>query len=256
MTDPLNNNIKIPEGGFKRIVSLVPSQTELLYDLGLEDEVLGITKFCVHPFTWFKSKKRVGGTKRVNLKTIKELNPDLIIANKEENTKEDVEALSKDWPVYVSDIKDLNDAIAMIRDIGALTMKELQAANIIHEIERQFLFTKRLAFGSAIYLIWNNPIMVSGQDTFISNMMSYAGFTNLAKADRYPEYSIEELKILKPKYLLLSSEPFPFNETHKSYFEALLPGTVVILVDGEMFSWYGSRLLKAFDYFRGLHESS
>src|SRR6185437_6810940 len=112
----------------RRIISLVPSQTELLYDLGLDGTVVGITKFCVHPNEWFRNKKRVGGTKTLHLNIIEELQPDLIIANKEENTREQIETLSTAYPVWVSNIQTISDGLDMIRKVGELVGKSTEAA--------------------------------------------------------------------------------------------------------------------------------
>ena len=119
----------------KRIVSLVPSQTELLFDLGLNDKVVGITKFCVHPEGWYRTKKRIGGTKQLHIDEIKELTPDLIIANKEENVRDQIEELAKDFPVWISDVNNLDSASSMITGIGEITSRKPQAKDIIHQIQ-------------------------------------------------------------------------------------------------------------------------
>jgi len=240
----------------QRIISLVPSQTELLYDLGLNDEVIGITKFCVHPDEWFRNKTRVGGTKQLKIELIKQLQPDLIIANKEENLKEQVEELQKHFPVWISDINDLNDAYEMIEQIGLITGKETISSQIVFDIRKQFsqLPTNHSALNTS-YLIWQKPYMTVGGDTFIHSMLEAAGFRNLfAIEKRYPETNINELISVKPEMLLLSSEPFPFKQQHAEELKIFLPDTKILLVDGEMFSWYGSRLLKAPAYFKTLRE--
>lgn len=249
LTDQLGSHI-ILEHPAKRIVSLVPSQTELLYDLGLEKETVGITKFCIHPGDWFQSKTRVGGTKNVHLYKIQELGPDLIIANKEENTKEDIETLRKHFQVYVSDIITIEDALVMIKHVGLLSGTEQKAVDLIDDIQDDLpAFPK---FGlSAIYLIWKDPYMACGTSNFIDTMMSEVGLTNLIKAPRYIEISLEEIKRLSPDVILLSTEPYPFKEEQCQELEKEL-GVKVRLVDGEMFSWYGSRMKKMKSYFRGL----
>ncbi len=235
----------------KRIVSVVPSQTELLYDLGLDEEVIGITKFCVHPEKWFQTKTKVGGTKKLNSKIIHRLRPDLIIANKEENVKEQIEELEKYFPVWISDVKNPEDAECMIRDIGEITSKDEEALDIIAGIKTNF--TKLEPPGTkhkTCYLIWRNPYMTVGGDTFINSLMELSGFENIYKEQkRYPVVRIEELRIRNPEFVLLASEPFPFKQKHIDELQPRLPGTKLILVDGEMFSWYGSRLLKAPGYF-------
>lgn len=243
----------------KRIISLVPSQTELLFDLGLGEEVAGITKFCIHPEEWFRTKARIGGTKDVKTERIAALQPDLIIANKEENVKEQVEALREIAPVWTSDINTLEDAYVMIEQIGILTQKEASANRIVQNIKEGFaLLTTQLSNTkqkTCVYLIWKDPYMTIGSDTFIHEMLGYGKFTNLfAAATRYPETSITQLQELAPEMLLLSSEPYPFAEKHIQALQQSLPDTRIELVDGEMFSWYGSRLMQAPAYFCGLSE--
>lgn len=239
----------------QRIISLVPSQTELLYDLGLDNEVAGITKFCVHPGKWFRSKQRVGGTKRLNMKIIQQLQPDLIIANKEENVKEQVEELQKKFPVWISDIHNLDDAFEMIEQVGMMTGKDDTSGQLISAIKKEFSQLQPMHQPlPAIYLIWQNPYITVGGDTFIHSMMEAAGFSNLFENEkRYPEITIEQLQRLNPALLLLSSEPFPFKQKHAEELQALLPGSTILLVDGEMFSWYGSRLRYAPACFARLH---
>lgn len=244
----------------QRIISLVPSQTELLYDLGLEAETVGITKFCVHPQSWFKTKERIGGTKKLNITKIKALNPHLIIANKEENVKEQVEELAKDYPVWLTDVNSLQDALQMIEDIGALTGKQAEAKGLTVSIHEKFTGlikhkTQNATLKTA-YLIWQKPYMAAGGGTFINDMLQHCGFHNIfADKTRYPEISIEDLSVAKCELLLLSSEPYPFKQKHIDELGSQLPGTKIILADGEFFSWYGSRLLKAPGYFKKLIKS-
>ncbi len=236
----------------------MPSQTELLADLGLSDEVVGITKFCIHPEAWFRAKTRVGGTKNISLDKIRALQPDLIIANKEENVREQIEDLQKAYPVWISDIKRLEDAIAMIREVGRMIGKESKADAIVDRIEHNFdvLALSNVSEKSVAYLIWNEPIMVASGQTFIGDMLRRAGFDNVFEnaVERYPESSLEELKRLAPKLVLLSSEPFPFREKHVQILRKELPFSRIMLVDGELFSWYGSRLLKTADYLQHFKE--
>ncbi len=240
----------------KRIVSLVPSQTELLHFLGLENEVVGITKFCIHPSEWFKNKTRIGGTKNVNVEAIKALQPDIIIANKEENIKAQIEALETIAPVWVSDVNNLNDAMVMIKATGHLTNTVEKAENVIKEIITGFnqLQTPKQKLKAA-YLIWNNPYMTIGGDTFISNMLQNTGFENaFANEKRYPIVTLEQLIATNCDIVLLSSEPFPFTQIHLNALQLVLPTIKIILVDGEMFSWYGNRLVKAISYFKKLYK--
>lgn len=247
----------------KRIISLVPSQTELLANLGLDEEVVGITKFCIHPEEWFRSKPRVGGTKQLNTGIIHSLHPDLIIANKEENVKEQINELQKQYPVWVSDVNNPGDAYEMIEQIGLLAGKSEQANHIIKQISAEFSQLQTFLSGrqasnfklKTAYLIWQKPFMTAGGGTFIHSMLELAGFDNIFKElARYPEVTVDELKKAGCELLLLSSEPFPFRQKHIDELQPLLPNTKILLVDGELFSWYGSRMQKAPAYFRELHK--
>jgi ABC-type Fe3+-hydroxamate transport system substrate-binding protein len=238
----------------QRIISLVPSQTELLFDLGLTEEVIGITKFCIHPDEWFRSKTRIGGTKELKMDIIHQLQPDLIIANKEENVKEQIEELEKHFPVWVSDVNNLDDAYKMIEQIGLLTWKQQLANKIMLQAKEGFakLPTQDSQLRTA-YLIWQKPYMTVGGDTFINAMLEAAGFENIyADKTRYPEITIDELRIVNCQLLFLSSEPYPFKQKHIDELQSLLPNTKIVLADGEIFSWYGSRLLQAPAYFSNL----
>ncbi len=238
---------------YSRIISLVPSQTELLFYLGLEKEVIGITRFCVHPEEWFKNKRRVGGTKNINYKTIHQLSPDLIIANKEENVKVQIEELAKNYDVLITDVNNLADAINMINNIGELTGRTEPASILALQINKKFEMLEKISSSKKIrtaYFIWKDPYMVAGGNTFINNMMHYCGFENVfSNQNRYPQITLEEIKEHNCELILLSSEPYPFKEKHKEEIQQKLPGVKILLTDGEMFSWYGSRLLKATDYF-------
>jgi len=238
----------------KRIVSLVPSQTELLYALGLNDEVVGITKFCVHPDSWFRNKTRVGGTKNVNIQRVADLRPHLIIANKEENTREQIEELSKQYPVWVSDIANLKDAMDMILGVGQLTNKVQQSIDIADAISLKFSKLDKITTCKKVaYFIWKDPWMCAGGDTFISDMICKLGWKNVFEdRKRYPEVTLDELYCTGSELVLLSSEPYPFKQQHINDIMKVMPSAKVVLVDGEMFSWYGSRLLYATDYFKEL----
>ncbi|AOM78568.1 ABC transporter substrate-binding protein [Pedobacter steynii] len=252
-TDQLNRKISINYPP-KRIISLVPSQTELLFDLGLDAEVIGITKFCVHPDSKFKEKTKIGGTKKLNLDLIRSLKPDLIIGNKEENEKLQIEELMNEFPVWMSDIYDLEDAKKTISQIGELINREPEAAYLNHLIHAGFNDLQTLALQNNLskrvaYLIWKKPYMFAGKDTFINHILALNGLSNVIKESRYPEMDLAALDLLKPELVFLSSEPYPFNEKHLEEVRAVLPEAKVMLVDGEMFSWYGSRLVKAVQYF-------
>ncbi len=220
--------------------------------------IVGQTIFCVHPSEYFKSSTKIGGTKKLNLEKIASLNPDLIIANKEENEKDQIEQLSKDFPVWISDVNTLEDALGMIKSIGEITETQNKASKIINQItQSRNDFLKQLKQKqSVIYLIWNNPYIAVGTDTFINTMLTEAGFENAINQSRYPEITLDEIKQINPDWVFLSSEPFPFKDEHKLEMDKLLEGNKSVLVDGEMFSWYGSRLVKAYDYFKEFRKIS
>jgi len=238
----------------KRIISVVPSQTELLHDLGLDLEVIGITKFCVHPKKWHEEKIKIGGTKSLHLEKIIELKPDLIIANKEENTQSDIEYLAQYFPIWISDIKTLKDAQNMILQVGELTGKATLAKEIVSKINTEFdSLSQNKKPKKVAYLIWRNPWMTVGNDTFIHDMICRLGWQNVFENEiRYPETSLETIAQLTPELILLSSEPYPFQEKHIAEIQKQIPNEQIILVDGEMFSWYGSRMLLASKYFKSV----
>jgi ABC-type Fe3+-hydroxamate transport system substrate-binding protein len=260
VTDQTGRTVSIPSDP-KRIVSLVPSQSELLADLGLDAEVAGITKFCIHPQHWFRTKTRVGGTKQLHMDSIHSLQPDLVLANKEENVKEQVEELAKHYPVWVSDVNTIADAYDMISSIGTLINKTARARKIVSLIKENFAGLSARGSGlltpdsglRTCYLIWKNPLMTVGGDTFIHSMLETAGFENLfSDKQRYPGISMEELRTANCELLLLSSEPYPFKQKHVDELQRQLPDTKILLVDGELFSWYGSRMQYAPAYFNQL----
>ena len=256
--DQMGRPVKLPFPP-KRIICLVPSISELLWDLGLEEELVGITKFCVHPRKMYKTKTRVGGTKNIHFDRIEELKPDLIIGNKEENTKEMIEELEKSYPVWMTDVNTFEESLEMIEQIGQICNRNEKAKEIstrLKSLKNAFDQTLSISKPSKVlYLIWKKPWMAVGKNTFIDEMLTLAGFKNaLENADRYPELTEEDFKKLDVDYVFLSSEPYPFKEKHLTEVETLTDGSKAVLVDGEMFSWYGSRLLKSFSYFNNLRQ--
>ncbi len=242
----------------RRIVSVVPSQTELLAALGLEEEVVGITKFCVHPEPWRRLKVRVGGTKQLHLDRIHALAPDLILANKEENVREQIQALARHYPVWVSDVPHLEAACDMIGRVGALVGRAAAATRLVDRIREGFARLRRQVAAyppvRVAYFIWRKPWMVAAGGTFIHSVLSAAGLVNVfAHRARYPEVQLEEVAQAAPQVLLLSSEPFPFADKHLRELAELLPHIPAVRVDGQLCSWYGSRLLYTPDYLAQLH---
>jgi len=250
--DQLDREIHLP-GTPKRIISVVPSQTELLFYLGLNEEIIGITKFCIHPADKFKSTPKIGGTKQLDIAKIKALKPDLIIANKEENERSQIEELMDLCPVWISDISNLEGAIDMIERVGALVDRVVEANALSKAIDQRFNnFKIQQTELCTAYFIWRKLYMVAGRNTFINNMLQKCGLTNAFNMDRYPEIDANTLIKTNPDVILLSSEPYPFKEKHIAEFKALLPSAIIKIVDGELFSWYGSRLLHAPEYFEKL----
>lgn len=239
-----------------KIVSLVPSITELLFSLGLDEEVIGITKFCVHPKNWHQNKQRIGGTKNIHIEKIKLLAPDIVIASKEENVKEQVEVLLHFTKVHLTDVKNYKEALQMIKSVGTLVNKRFSADMMVQNIEKNFSSLSIKNKKRAAYFIWKDPWMTVGGDTFIHSMMQKAGFENVFEQEqRYPIIDITTLSGLNIDYILLSSEPYPFKEKHIVEMQQNIPHIKIILVDGEMFSWYGSRMLEAAHYFQSLYQS-
>jgi ABC-type Fe3+-hydroxamate transport system substrate-binding protein len=252
ITDQLGKQILLPSTP-RRIISLVPSQTELLFDLGLDPEIIGITKFCVHPKEWFNTKARVGGTKNPDLFKIRLLQPQLVIANKEENNKDDIDEIEKFCPVWTGNISNRAEAFDMIKRIGGITGKTEQALLLIDSIKTQFDSIQPVKSYRCAYLIWKNPWMAVGGDCFIHDMLSACGFVNVFEnRERYPTLEIQDLLLNNIEVLFLSSEPYPFKKKDLDDLSNILLYTKIRLVDGEFFSWYGSRMQKAPGYFKEL----
>lgn len=237
-----------------RIVSLVPSQTELLFDLGLSRQIVGVTKFCIYPDYARHQAQVIGGTKNFDFAKIRATQPDLVIGNKEENYAEGIEELANSYPVWMSNITDLPEALDMIRRVGQLTGKQQLADPLAAEIAASFAALAAPApLIAAAYFIWRKPYMAAASGTFIDDMLRRAGFRNVfAHLDRYPEITPAQLAAAAPARILLSSEPYPFQEKHLAEFREICPAATVQLVDGELFSWYGSRLRQSAAYFQRL----
>jgi iron complex transport system substrate-binding protein len=244
----------------KRIISLVPSQTELLCDLGLEEKIIGITKFCVHPYHLKSTKKIVGGTKKIHFEKIKLLQPDIIICNKEENTEEIVNQLREICPVWVTHIVSVEDNFQMISDFGQLFNCRTEA----HKWKDKLTFAlsdfkkyvQDISYKKVAYFIWKNPYMTAGNNTYINELLQLNHFTNIyGDKGRYPEIELKKMRLEgDPDLVFLSSEPYPFKEEDAFEIGRFTHHAKTVFVDGEMFSWHGSRLLKAFTYFKILHE--
>ncbi|TQS75366.1 ABC transporter substrate-binding protein [Ornithinibacillus gellani] len=254
-TDHLDRTISLPHPQ-KRIVSLCPAITETMFHLQLDNQIVGRTRFCIHPKEKVKPIINVGGTKDMKLDRIHELHPDLIIAEKEENTKEMVETLEKHYPVYVFEIQTYEDAFRMMNDLGKITAREKESNHLQEQIKQQFQLLPKANGKRAAYVIWKKPYMVVGSNTYIDSLLEMLGFYNPFKEidGRYPAIEIEDLKRANLDYLLLATEPYPFREKHIDEFKSLLPEVEPIIVDGEMF-WYGGMMLKAAPYFKDIFKN-
>lgn len=229
-----------------KIISLVPSQSELIHDLNLNDELIGVTKFCFHPKHLLTEKAIIGGTKNVNIKKVKELAPDYICANKEENTKAVVKELKKDFKVHLADFNSIEGALELIITYGKLFNREIEAQKMHREINELIHHAKQELHSiiplKVSYLIWKDPLMVAAKDTFIHSMLKLFKLdNNFNELSRYPVVSESDLQ--KSDVILFSSEPYPFSE--KNIQTINLNQTPYEIVNGEYFSWYGSRMKKA-----------
>ncbi|MEM1124500.1 MAG: helical backbone metal receptor [Bacteroidota bacterium] len=256
ISDQIGRTVHTPELP-KRIISLVPSITELLVDLGLTNRLVGRTKFCVHPEGIVRSIPKVGGTKRVAFEKIAALQPDLIIANQEENDEGQIKQLMVHFPVWVSQVPTFAAGLEMVQSVGQLTQTVEKANNII---ERSSVAWQQLYAEPSMktaYLIWQKPYMTIGNDTYIHDVLRQLGFLNVfSEATRYPTFTLSDLQQRQPQLILLSSEPFPFKQQHLDTLQLAFPNTSVRLVDGEAFSWYGTRFLKTANYLRELTNST
>lgn len=235
-----------------RIVSLVPSITQTLFDFGLDhSEIVGRTKFCIHPADRVKEVSVIGGTKNLKPDKIKALKPDLIIANKEENDREQVLELEKEFRVWVTDIKTLEDHKSFLHELGQVLHKPDEATHFIQKTDNIFGGIKPGKSIPTAYLIWKGPYMTVGGDTFIHDIMSRLGLLNIfGKQLRYPTVEFSELQTAE--LVLLSSEPYPFKQKHIAELQEQLPNATIMLADGEAFSWYGTRILQYGSYFHQL----
>lgn len=239
----------MPDHPYKRIVSLVPSLTELLIDLGLKDQTIGRTRFCIHPKDEINDIQIIGGTKNPRLDDIVAMNPDLILCNKEENRKEDIEVLQKYADVRVTEIATIEDGLLEISSLGELLGVRKSANTLVNEINELIQNRPECCPLSAAYFIWKDPWMSVGNDTYIHDIMQTWQLTNIyGDKKRYPKTTLEELASRNPDVILLSSEPYPFKEKHFAEIRQACPTSKIELVNGEWFSWYGSRMKPAFEW--------
>ena len=241
----------------KRIISLCPGITDTLFALDLKNEIVGRTRFCIHPSPEVQEIRAIAGTKDIQLDEILQLKPDLVIAEKEENTKEIVEALEQHVPVYVAEVQSVKEAYTMINDLGDVTNRTEQALTLVHQIQEGFDSLRKMTSGSAMYVIWKKPYMAAGDTTYIHSLLKTLGFDNTVEnfPGRYPELTNHDIQAANPNLVLLASEPYPFKTKHIPEFQELLPSATILPIDGEMF-WYGPRMLEATAYFKKMFETT
>jgi ABC-type Fe3+-hydroxamate transport system substrate-binding protein len=240
----------------RRIVSLVPSTTELLCALGLADALVGVTVYCVEPRDVVRTKTRVGGEKDPDLAAIRALAPDLVVANIEENTREDVEALrAAGIRVWLTYPRSVAESLAMIRELGEVTGAVTGARALLDDLEPLYADVRARLAGRrptpVFYPIWREPWMTIGGDTYIHDLLATCGGANVfADRDRYPTITLDEMAARAPEVVLLPDEPFRFRRAHLRDFDPY-PGLPAVrdgrlhLVDGKPFSWHGPRLAEA-----------
>jgi ABC-type Fe3+-hydroxamate transport system substrate-binding protein len=245
-----------------RIVSLVPSITELLFDLGLGAQVVGRTGFCIHPWEQVRTVTKVGGTKDLKFEVIAELRPTHVIVNIDENRREDAEALAEFVPeVVVTHPLTPRDNLALYRQLGTAFGVSARAEELCAEFEVAYAALSELRAARAtepvLYLIWREPWMTVAPQTYISAMLDLVGWQTLPRqsTERYPEID-PAAHAGEVAQVLLSSEPFHFKAHHLDEVRALVPGAEVSLIDGEMISWYGSRAIAGLSYLAGLAQTS
>lgn len=249
LKDQLARTVDLPSS--ERICSLCPSTTETLFALGVGNRLVGRTDYCCHPADRIDAILSVGGTKKVNLARLDATEPDLVVAVREENDREQINTIADKWPTLILDPVDVESALTGIELLGRAVDAATTATQLTSSIRDAFDRLPNANGRRAVYLIWRKPFMAVGAGTFIGDVMERLGFTNVAAAldSRYPEVARELLDELRPELVLASSEPFPFAQQHLPELRELAPAAEPILVDGEMFSWHGVRMLEAARYF-------
>lgn len=256
--DDIGNIIEITETPLK-IVSLCPSITETLCDMGLHKFLVGRTDFCTPVLQPLDSNTQkyseeiptVGGTKNVNVDFVKTLTPDIIFASKEENDKHTIEILSKEHKCFVFEINSIDDSIKMIKTIGEIFINKCDVNELIHTIEQSFLQLPKLnRVHNALYLVWKDPYIAAGKNTYIDSLLSFVGFSNSIQNEKY--ITLNNLNNLECDIIFLPSEPYKFTEEDKLVIQKMRSDAKILLVDGEMFCWYGSHMVKSALYLKNL----
>jgi ABC-type Fe3+-hydroxamate transport system substrate-binding protein len=219
----------------RRIISLVPSLTETLFDLGAGDAVVAITDFCIFPPDL--SLPRIGGTKNPRVEEIRALAPDLVHMNLEENLRRHAEAIEGFAPVFVTEPKSVEDVIALIEQLGAIHHRRERAMELAEELRSQLRAMPKRAFTFACP-IWKNPWMWCGGDTYVSRLVEAAGGSNVLRdRERYPQLALEDVLAMKPDVVFLPDEPYLFTDEDA----ASIKGKVVGPFPGHLFTWHGTR---------------
>lgn len=234
----------------RRIVSLVPSLTESLVAMGLRDDIVGCTKFCVEPPDLHRQCTLVGGTKDFDRSLILSLHPTHVLANQEENPREAVLDLATKVPTHISFPRAPEDVPSMLRDIGHFLSCPEAAEHWALDIDAMIasLEPRRFKAGPRfLYFIWRDPYMLAGVDTYISRLFACAGWQNaIMGLERYPTVRVSELSTLSPDLIILSSEPYPFRRRDADRLKGEWPSAPPILkVDGRLLSWHGTQTLAA-----------
>ena len=259
-----------------KVVSLVPSWTETLFDLGLtEEEIVGRTDYCVHPMDHVGRIEAVGGPKDPDIQKIFRLQPDLIIADREENRREDIEQFEKHWTVsrvFLTGPTTVNEALQDVERLGRLFLSPKRARRLVENVRAWRARVVSKDRGTVAYLVWQDPLMAASRETYIGDVLEILGYKNVmdrstlkdlnqTASTRYPTVTLERLILLRPATILLSTEPFPFREAHADDLRSRLyrldgpyaESVKIRIVNGEHYSWYGSRMVPAFRYFAKHH---
>ena len=245
-----------------RIVSLVPSITELACDLGLASQLVGRTGFCIHPKGAVREIPKIGGTKTVDIEGIRTLRPTHVILNIDENERAAAEALATFVPhLVVTHPQAPLDNLGLYRLIGGIfgRSKEAEALCARYRSTHDALASQTFQARRTLYLNWKDPWMTVSCDTYVSRTLALAGFETLPvdARSRYPEISLDESWVADAEVVLLSSEPYMFRSKHVAMVAAMpvFAGKQVRLIDGEMTSWYGSRAIGGLAYLREFRRS-
>jgi ABC-type Fe3+-hydroxamate transport system substrate-binding protein len=229
----------------RRIVSLCPSISETLAEIGAGRRLVGVTRYCIRPPS-LKELPKVGGTKALDFSAIEALAPDIIFANAEENRRQDIEALDRKFRLHVSLPNTVAAVPPLVRELGREAGEPERASELAEEIGELCAGLEGKPAPTPFryaYFIWRNPWMTISGDTYVSDLLRFAGGVNVfcAAKDRYPKVTPEAVLAAQPDVLLFSSEPYPFSDRHRSDLEAAFPGCAIAFVDGDDCCWHGAR---------------